>query len=219
MAETIEIRMPSGRSFRAYAAGPAAGPGVVLVHEWWGLDDVTRNTAERIGELGLRALAVDLYDGALATDRKAAAALMGSLDKKVALEKVDAGVRHLAASGAKVGTIGWCMGGGLALRAALSQPDEVAATAIFYGEIVDDPAVLATLGGPVLGVFAEKDGWITKEMAQRFDAALTKVKVPHVVRVFPADHAFFNPTSPNHDAACAADAWALVADHFRKNLA
>ena len=82
----------------------------------------------------------------------------------------------------------------------------------------DRLSVLATLRGPVLGIFAEKDTWITKEMALRFEAALTKARAPHVVKVFAADHAFFNPRSPTHDAACAAEAWTLLAEHFTKNL-
>lgn len=218
MATMIDLETAGGTAFRAWETGPSAAPGVVLVHEWWGLNEVTKASAEELGKLGYRALAVDLYAGRVTADRAEAAKLMGGLDKKLALAKIDAAVRHLAAGGRRVGTIGWCMGGGLSLRAALSQPDLVAAAVIFYGETVEDPALLATLRGPVLGVFAERDGWITRAMADRFESALTTAKVPHDVRVFPADHAFFNPRNANHDKACAAEAWAMVTAFFEKNL-
>jgi carboxymethylenebutenolidase len=212
-----ELRTAAGLAFAAYETGSAAAPGVMMVHEWWGLTDGVKRIADELATHGLRVLAVDLYGGNVATTREAAGAAMNAMDRKSALEKCNAAVSALAEDGRKVGTIGWCMGGGFSLRASLAQPAKVAATCVYYGLVSDDAKEVATLRS-VLGIFAEKDGWITKEMAESFDRALTTAKVDHLVRIFPADHAFANPSSANHDSGCAADAWRLTTEFFEKKL-
>lgn len=199
-----------------YDAGTGKA-GIVLVHEWWGLTQGMKEIADEFARQGYRAIAVDLYDGQVTEQREVAGKLMQALDKTAAVKKIDAAVNALGTS--KVGTIGWCMGGGLALRAALSQPAKVSAAVNVYGETVEDPSLLRTLKAQVLGIFAEKDGWITKPMAQRFHHALDEAGVDHIVKIFDGvDHAFMNPKGANHDPKAAAEAWKIISDFFAKHL-
>ncbi len=200
-----------------YDAGTGAR-GIVLVHEWWGLNQGMKEIADEYARQGYRALAVDLYDGKVAEDRPTAGRYMESLDKTAALKKIDAAVNAISAG--KVATVGWCMGGGLAFRAALSQPAKVAVAVNVYGETIDDPAALRAVKAKVLGIFAEKDQWITKQHAERFHRALEEAGVEHVVKIFEGkDHAFMNPTGKNYDREAAVAAWKILNDFLAKHLA
>ncbi len=197
---------------KAYAAHPKGKQkGAVLVlHEWWGLNDWIKHEADQLAAHGYLALAVDLYQGKIATDPKQAGELMGKLDQAHAKAVEEAGMEWLKNEGkvAKVATIGWCMGGGQSLNASLADPKDVWATVIYYGMPVDDVDKLKTLQGPVLGVWANKDGWITPDKVKAFGEALTKAGIKHEFHAYDADHAFANPSNgekyKKHDAA---DAW------------
>jgi carboxymethylenebutenolidase len=212
-----------GASAIAYAAKPAGEPrgAVLVIHEYWGLNDWVKHEADELAGLGYLALAVDLYKGQVATTPDDAKKLMAGLDNDWAAKVEHAGILWLKANAPKhdLATIGWCMGGGQSLQASLNDPADIAATIIYYGMPVTDPAVLAKLkAGAVLGIFAKKDGWITPDKVAAFDKALTDAGVPHAFTSYDADHAFANPTGGRHNPDAAKDAWkrtrAFLASHL-----
>jgi len=206
-----------------YVAKPAGEPkgAVLVIHEWWGLNNWIKHEADELASLGYLALAVDLYKGTVATTPEEAGKLMGQLDKEWAAKVERAGVEWLKGQSPKhkIAIIGWCMGGGQSLGASLASASDVSATVIYYGMPVMDPAQLAALkGGAVLGLFAKKDGWITPDKVDTFDKALTQAGVTHEIHEYDADHAFANPSGGKHNPAAAKEAWgkmkAFLAAHL-----
>ncbi|HET9155815.1 MAG TPA: dienelactone hydrolase family protein, partial [Myxococcaceae bacterium] len=150
----------------------------------------------------------DLYGGTVTADADEAQRLMSALDEKAATEIEVAGVDWLVQSlpGKKIATLGWSMGGGQALNASLASGGKVAGTVIDYGLPVTDVNLLRKLQGPVLGIWAKRDGWITPEKVAAFDLALKDAGIKHEFRSYDADHAFANPGSGRYNAAAAQDA-------------
>jgi carboxymethylenebutenolidase len=148
----------------------------------------------------------------VATSPDEAGKLMQGLDAAHAAAVEKAGVAWLQQHlhGKKIATLGWCAGGGQSLLASLGSPDAVSATVIYYGMPVTDVAQLKTLRGPVLGLWAKKDGWITPEKVEAFDKALTEAGVKHSFHSFDADHAFANPTGGRYNPPAASEANALA---------
>lgn len=220
--EPVSIKTPDGRDVKAALAVPAATPAptVLLIHEWWGLNDEIKTMAAEFAKEGFLALAVDLYDGKVAADPTNAEAYMKGVDPAQAEETLAAWIGWLRADSrgnGKVGTVGWCFGGGWSLNASIATP--VDATVIYYGR-VDRPADdLKKLKGPVLGQFADEDQWINKEMVQGFEANLKAAGKSAEIYSYSANHAFANPTGDNYDKEDAQTAWARTLDFFRKNLA
>ena len=207
---SLELRLPSGRTSTAYVSRPkgAARGGLLLLHEWWGLDDWVRLEADRYATQGYLVLAVDLFGGSVAADPDQAQKLMSALDEKAATEIEVAGIDWLAQAlpGKKIATLGWSMGGGQSLNAALASGGKVAATVIYYGLPVTDVNLLRKLQGPVLGIWAKRDGWITPEKVAAFDLALKDAGIKHEFRSYDADHAFANPSGGRYNAPAAQDA-------------
>lgn len=196
-------------------------PAVIVIHEWWGLNDHIRHWTDRLAADGYAALAVDLYGGEVATDPDGAMALMKQVDEAEALALLDAAHEFLAAdpriSADKQGVIGWCFGGGWALRDAIAHT-EVDAAVIYYGHPITDPAVLASIDAPLLGVFANQDQAIPPAVVDDFVAALAAVGKSIELHRYDAAHAFANPSNPKYDQAAAADAWSHVREFFAKHL-
>jgi carboxymethylenebutenolidase len=207
---------------KAYVAKPKGKPqgALLVVHEWWGLNDWVKHQADQLAGQGYLALAVDLYKGKVATDPKEAGALMQAKDENWGDQVEEAGLEWLKANaqGAKVGTIGWCMGGGESLKASLHDPKDVNVTVMYYGLPVDDVEKLKTLKGPVLGIWANQDGWITPEKVAAFDKALTEAGVKHEFHPYDADHAFANPSGGKYNGAAAKDAWQKTTKFLAANL-
>jgi len=212
--KVMSLALPGGASAVAYVARPKQAPsGAILVlHEWWGLNDYVKGQADALAAQGYLALAVDLYQGQVATTADEAGKLMQGMDAAHAAAVEKAGVAWLKENGQgkKIATLGWCAGGGQSLLASLGSPADVSATVIYYGMPVTDVAQLKTLRGPVLGIWAKKDGWITPEKVAAFDRALTEAGVKHTFRSFDADHAFANPTGARYNPPAAAEANALT---------
>ena len=210
--KAVELKI-GGQSAIAYQARPAGEPrgAVLVIHEYWGLNDWIRHEADELAQLGYLALAVDLYKGQVTTDPETANKLMAGLDPAWAAQVERAGIKWLKAQAPKHGiaTIGWCMGGGQSLQASLASAQDISATVIYYGMPVLDPSQLARLkGAALLGIFAKRDGWITPDKVQAFDRALTRAGVAHQIESYDADHAFANPSGGKHNPAAAKDAWA-----------
>ena len=220
--DTVTITTGGGREVSAAIALPDAdkAPAVLLIHEWWGLNDQIRSVAAELANLGYIALAVDLYGGNVADTPDGARALMQGVDGAAATDTLVSWVEYLKnhdAGNGKVGTMGWCFGGGWSLNASLAVP--VDATVIYYGNVKKNAADLASLQSPVLGHFATEDGWINKDMVGGFESAMQAAgKSGLTVHWYEADHAFANPTSARYDADDAALSWERTTAFFRQHL-
>lgn len=218
-----EIELPGGS--KAYLSLPpgasAPMPAVVVIHEWWGLNDHIRYWADRLAADGYAALAVDLYGGKVATEPDQAMSMMKAVEDAKARAVLTAAHRFLAedprVKASKRGVIGWCFGGGWSLQQALMQPDLDAAV-VYYGHLETDPAILAKLGAPVLGVFGDQDRGIPPEAVAKFAAAMKKAGQSLELHHYDAPHAFANPSSAHYDAKAAEDAWAHVRVFFNSHL-
>lgn len=221
-----EIEFSSnGDAVRGYLAVPASGkgPGVVVIQEWWGLVDHIRDVCDRFAREGFVALAPDLYRGESTSDPDEAGRLMMGLEIPRAARDLDGAIQallnHDAVEGAKVGAIGFCMGGQLALFAATRNP-RIGAVADFYGVHPNVTLDLSGLDAAVLGIFAENDAFVTPEAARKLEADLRGAGKRIDIEIFPGvDHAFFNETRPDvHDAQAAAQALAKTLALFRAEL-
>jgi carboxymethylenebutenolidase len=220
--ETVIVTTPGGREVAAALAVPAAtpAPAVLLIHEWWGLNDQIKTMAAEFAREGFLALAVDLYDGEVASDPGTAESLMKAVDPAKAIETLGVWVGWLKAdarSTGKVGSVGWCFGGGWSLNTAIAAP--VDAAVIYYGRVDRSPDDLKGLKGPVLGQFADQDKFIDRPMVEAFEANMHRAGKPLELYWYSADHAFANPTGQNYDQEDAKTAWQRTLAFLRKNLA
>ena len=205
----------------AYVARPheEVSAAIVLIHEWWGINDHIRDLAGRYASEGYLCVAPDLYRGRVAADTGEASALMNALAIEDGIgtirKALDATKETYAVE--KFGITGYCMGGTFALRAAC-EISELAAAAPFYGDI-PEAGVLARLKVPTLFIAGTRDAWINPEKVNTLKEAARKYNLPVAVVSYDADHAFFNDTRPQvYDAEAAADAWQRVLAHFKKYL-
>ena len=217
----VTIATPSGRNVTASLALPDARPAgaVLLIHEWWGLNDQIKTVAADFARAGYTALAVDLYGGKVAADGQNAAGLSRGMDGGQASETLVAWIDWLRASAdvnGKVATIGWCFGGGWSLNASLAA--KVDATVIYYGDVRKNAAELAALAGPVLGHFGTLDRFINKAMVDGFSAEMDKAGKPYEVHWYEANHAFANPSGRAFDSEDAALAWSRTAAFLAEHL-
>jgi carboxymethylenebutenolidase len=219
--ETVTIETPAGKQISAAFGVPAMAPApaILLVHEWWGLNDQIKAVAADLNGQGYATLAVDLYDGQVADNPDDAKAYMNGVEPDVANQTLGAWIDWLRARSdttGKVGTVGWCFGGGWSLNASLDRPVE--ATVIYYGNVAKSAGELAPLAGPVVGHFATQDQWINEAMVSGFEAAMDEAGKPLTVYWYDANHAFANPTGGNYDEADAALAWQRTMEFFAGNL-
>jgi len=204
-------------NFHLYMSGPMnAKNAILMIHEWWGLNAHMKGVADQLGRIGYAVYAIDLFDGKATDDAEKAAEQTKAVDMVKALAKLKTALVNIKKAHKKVGTIGWCFGGGYSLKASLAEP--VDATVIYYGSLENDPQILSRLKGPVLGIFAKRDKWITPEVAAAFEKGLREAKVKHEIKSFDADHAFANPSGQRFMLAPAREAWSLTLKFFEANL-
>ncbi len=218
--ETLNLN-PANGATTAYVARPDgdATAVVILIQEWWGINDHIRDIAGRYANEGYICVAPDLYRGKLAKDSTEAAKLMQGLAIEDGLETIQAAIvgTKRAHNVQKIGITGYCMGGTFALRAAC-EISELAAAAPFYGDIPAED-VLKRLKVPTLFIAGKRDAWINPEKVNGLVEAARKYDLPVEAVTYDADHAFFNDTRPEvYDAEAASDAWRRVLDLFRKRL-
>jgi carboxymethylenebutenolidase len=219
--ESVSITTKGGQTVSGAIALPATqpAPALLLIHEWWGLNDEIKTMAAEFAKQGYVALAADLYGGSVATSPQEAQALMQSVDTAQATDTLVSWVEWLRANPAvngKVATIGWCFGGGWAINAAMATPVE--ATVIYYGRLPQSAEEVKSVGGPVLGHFGEKDTFINRDMVSGFERAMKEAGKELTVHWYDADHAFANPTGANYDQADAQTALQRTLDFLKQAL-
>lgn len=217
----VTIATPSGRNVTASLALPDARPAgaVLLIHEWWGLNDQIKSVAAALAETGYLAVAIDLYDGQVTDDPQTARGLVGAVDAGAATDTCASWVNWLRShedGTGKVGTVGWCFGGGWSLNASLAAP--VDATVVYYGSVKKGRARLAALAGPVLGHYATRDKWINQAMVDGFESEMAAAGKSAESHWYEADHGFANPTSARYDEEDAALAWQRTLAFFQAHL-
>jgi len=206
----IQFFRADGAERAGYLARPSATPsgvGLVIAHELWGVDGRMRDLADRCAALGHVAFVPDLFQGKLPKDVGEGLGVMASLDMNDTVTQDLAGATALlAGEGLKVGLLGLCFGGALAIAAPTRIP-ELRAVVCFYG--VPDLAVFdpAHIRVPFLGHFAQRDNWCTPERVDALEQRLSAGDVDRELHRYDADHAFMNPTGPAYDATIAASAW------------
>jgi carboxymethylenebutenolidase len=231
LVDLLEQEIPYGEgpdgNLIGFLAVPADAaeplPGVIVIHEWWGLTPEIHDAARRIARAGYVVLAVDLYGGRAATDVAGAQALMGELVG--APDQVRENIRQayeyleLYAFAPRVGVVGWDLGGRWALQAALMYPQDLDSAAIIYGAVETDEAVLATLQMPLLGLFGENDASVPIDAVREFRTVLLRLEKPAEVRIYPgAEHGFFFTGGDNYAPLIADDAWTRLLGHLASAL-
>ena len=197
-------------------------PAIIVIHEWWGLNDNVRAMADRLAGEGYMVLAVDLYGGKTADSPADARALMLEVveDPGLANENIRAAYEFLTTAGApRIGSLGWCFGGGWSLNTAQLFPDELDAAVIYYGQVTGDEERLRPISAPILGLFGADDTGITVESVEAFRASLERLRKEHAIHIYPGvGHAFANPTGTNYNAEAATDAWARTLEFLGRHL-
>ena len=197
-------------------------PALIVIHEWWGLNDNVRAMADRLAGEGYMVLAVDLYNGKTATSPGEARVMMLEVveDPERARENIRGAYEFLVTAGApKIGSLGWCFGGGWSLNTAQLFPDELAASVIYYGQVTDDEDKLRPINAPILGLFGAEDTGISVDSVEAFRAALQRLRKEHEIHIYPgAGHAFANPTGTNYNADAATDAWNKTIEFLNRHL-
>lgn len=198
-------------------------PAVIMIHEWWGLNDNVRAMADRLAGEGYIVFAVDMYAGKVAESPDEARDLMASVveDPESANENIRAAYDFVSnkAGAPRVGSLGWCFGGAWSLNAALLFPDELDAAVMYYGQVTLDEEKLRPMEAPLLGLFAADDRGIKVASVKAFGSALEGLRKNHEIHIYPGvGHAFANPSGENYDVAAADDAWRRTLEFFKLHL-
>jgi carboxymethylenebutenolidase len=229
--KTQEMKIKSGNeditAFVAMPEGKGPFPGIVVIQEWWGLNDWIKDNAKRLAGKGFVAIAPDLYRGKVTDDPKVAGQLLKGLPKDRALQDLKAAVNHLQAMNNvkkdEIGSIGWCMGGMYSLQLALNDP-RIKSCVMCYGAVVTDADKLKSLHAKVLGIFGEDDKGIPAAGVRMFEDILKSAGKAEKINIYKgAGHGFMRPmngtkSNPEYREAAANDAWMQIEAFFAKTL-
>ena len=223
MAQTTKLTGPDGQEVPGTLSEPSGSKprgAVLLIHEWWGLDEHTRDVADRLASEGFTVFAADLYEGRVAKDEATAQQYLNTLDWKHAgevLRRASEALRHRT-PGAKVGVLGFCLGGAVSLFAAAKDPD-IAACVPFYGIPGEEKVDVTKIRAPVQGHFARHDNWCTPERVNELEKKLKDAHVPAELHRYDAHHAFFNDTRPKvYSKPDSELAWARTVSFLHAKL-
>ncbi len=223
--ETVSYKSGSDM-VNGYLALPEGGgklPALIVIHEWWGLNDWVKEQAQKYAGQGYVALAVDLYRGKVAANPDDAHILMRGLADDRGLRDLEAAFAYLSSrpdvDAGKIGSVGWCMGGGWSIKLAEDQP-KLAACVVNYGSLPSDPAIIAKIHAPVQGNFGAEDQGIPPTDVRAFEAAMKAAGKPTDIKIYDgAGHAFQNPNNKQgYRAEAAADAAQRISAFFQKYL-
>jgi carboxymethylenebutenolidase len=222
MGTRIGFGRPDGRTAEGYLAkaGGARAPGVVVIQEWWGLQDQIKGICDRLALAGYDALAPDLYAGTVVPyhDTEAAGREMNSLNFLEATDQVVRGAaQFLKRTGAKVGLTGFCLGGAVTILGAC-RISELTAAVAFYGLPPETVAAAKDVRVPLQGHFANRDDWCTPAAVDKFEAELKAAGKTAEIFRYDADHAFVNEQRDVHDRAAAELAWERMLAFWSQHL-
>lgn len=195
-------------------------PQIIMIHEWWGLNDNIKTMAKKLASHGYIVLAVDLYGGKVATTADQARQLVTSFDKQAGINNMNSAVSYLQKNygDSKVGSIGWCFGGGQSLNLALNNSD-MDATVIYYGQLVTESNELSKIKWPILGIFAANDQGIPVDTVNQFESKLNELHISNQVIIYPdVDHAFANPSGNSYSPDASQDAWTKTISFLNSQL-
>jgi carboxymethylenebutenolidase len=201
-------------------------PAVVMIHEWWGVNDNIKEMADELASEGYVVLAADLYNGEVATDPNRARELSSSVreNPQQAITNLQSAVQYLASlpnvNSSRIASLGWCFGGGQSLQLALnSEQHPLAATVIYYGNLVNDTNELSKIKWPVLGIFGDEDNSIPVDSVRAFGRGLNETGVTNEIYIYPGvGHAFANPSGDNYAPQETTDAWQKTLTFLDKYL-
>lgn len=217
----ITYKTPDGKEANAYLlqAKEKTNNWIFVFQEWWGLNDHIKRESEKLfTDLGnVNVIALDMYDGKVTADRQAAGSFMQQF-KQERGNAIVKGALDYAGKNAKVGTIGWCFGGGQSLLASLTAEKQAAGCVIYYGMPVDDVEELKKLNSDVLGVFASKEKYISPEVVKKFEANMKAAGKKLIVKNYDAEHGFANPSNSIFNKEATEDAYAHTLAFFRERL-
>jgi carboxymethylenebutenolidase len=226
--KTMMIAYKSGAdTVQAYLAMPEGDgpfPGLIVIHEWWGLTDWIKNNADSFADDGYAALAIDLYRGKSTSDPQEARVLSGSVPPERAIADLKAAYNYLqnmhGVDSEKIGSIGWCMGGGYSLQAALNI-QTLDACIIAYGRLTNDINEVKKINCPILGIFGEMDSNITPAKVHEFEKLLKHEGKENQILIYPhVSHAFMNPDNKRgYNDSTAEEAWNAIYSFLDENLA
>jgi carboxymethylenebutenolidase len=202
-------------------------PAVVMIHEWWGLNDNMKEMADQLANEGYVVLAADLFNGTVAANPEEAGQLTGVVrdNPSNAIANLQSAVRYLASlenvNSSRIASLGWCFGGGQSLQLALNaEPGfPLAATALYYGNLVTDQEELSKIKWPVLGIFGNQDQSIPVAQVRQFQESLNATSVPNEIYLYDGvGHAFANPSNDNYAPHETSDAWEKTLAFLKKNV-
>jgi len=207
-----------GRGFEVKAS-KATNNVIFLFHEWWGLNDYIQREAENLQKelSNVTVIALDLYDKKVAATQADAQKYMGELKEERARSIIDGAIKYVGAK-ARIGTIGWCLGGGWSMQTTLAAAKQGVACVMYYGMPEKNLERIKSLNAPVLFVFASQDQWINKSVVDEFQKAASEAKKSVTVKSYDADHAFANPSNPKFNKEFADDAHKNAVDFFKSHL-
>lgn len=226
----VHVSLAGGKMIKIKTAGAEANAFVLeakkktnnwifVFQEYWGLNDHIKREAENLyNDLGnVNVLALDMYDGKIGTTRDEAAKYMQEFKQERGNEIVK-GALELVGKEAKVGTIGWCFGGGQSMQAALTAGQQASACVIYYGMPEENIDRLKALNCDVLDIWGTQDGWINKDVTEKFEKNMAAAGKKLTVKAYDADHAFANPSNPKHNKEFTADAYKNTLAFFKARL-
>ena len=216
---TIDVENDSVANLYEVSSATPSHKYLILFHEWWGLNQHIRKTADSFRDSlsDVNVIAVDLYDGKVASESSRASQLMSSTDEQ-RVQKIIRSVVKYCGEKAEICTVGWCYGGGWSLYAAIDSPKNCKGCVMYYGMPEEDSIRLSNLSAPLLGIFATKDKWITTDIVKNFEKKLTKLGKKFNFQTYDSYHAFANPSNPNYDKRNAENAAKIVLRFIRANL-
>jgi carboxymethylenebutenolidase len=217
----ITFKAPDGKDGNGYVlmAKKKTNNWIFVFQEWWGLNDHIKREAEQLyKDLGnVNVLAVDMYDGKVTAAREEAGKLMGEF-KQERGNNIVKGAIAFAGKDAKIGTVGWCFGGGQSMQATLTAEKQAVACVIYYGMPETDVNRLKNLNCDVLNIWPTQDQWINKDVITKFEAAMKEAGKNVTTKSYDADHAFANPSNPKFNKEYTADAYKSTLEFFKARL-
>jgi carboxymethylenebutenolidase len=219
--EMITFKTTDGQTANAFLIKSAkkSDKYLFVYQEWWGLNDYIKKQSETFyNDLGdVNVLAIDMYDGKIATNREDAGKYMSSA-KPERLQAIMKGALEYVGTKAKIASVGWCFGGGLSLQSALLEGKQAVGCVMYYGMPEKDVEKLKTLQCDVLGLFAGKEKWISTAVVAEFEKNMATANKKIKVKSFDAEHAFANPSNPIFDKAAAEEAYKMAIEYLKMRL-